>query len=92
MRVLVAGGAGFIGSHVVDLYLAHGDVVAVVDNLASGSRADLIPAAGLHEIDIRFERLLLDRLQPKDGLIPLRDRAGIGLDLDRQAIERFRIG
>jgi L-alanine-DL-glutamate epimerase-like enolase superfamily enzyme len=46
----------------------------------------------LEEDIYNFERLLLDRLQPKDGLIPLRDRPGVGLDLDRQAVERFRIG
>ncbi|MCC7370478.1 MAG: NAD-dependent epimerase/dehydratase family protein [Chloroflexi bacterium] len=53
MRVLVTGGAGFIGSHVVDAYIAAGLDVAVVDNLTTGSRANLNPAARLHEIDIR---------------------------------------
>ncbi len=53
MKILVTGGAGFIGSHVVDAYLAAGHDVAVVDNLASGSRANLNPAARFHQADIR---------------------------------------
>jgi len=39
-----------------------------------------------------FEWLLLDGLKPKDGMIPLPDRAGNGILLDRAAVERFRIG
>ncbi len=53
MKILVTGGAGFIGSHVVDAYLAAGHDVAVVDNLASGVRANLNPAARFHHADIR---------------------------------------
>lgn len=46
----------------------------------------------LDEDIYNFERLLLDRLQPKDGLIPLRDAPGVGLAVDWAAVERFRIG
>lgn len=53
LRVLVTGGAGFIGSHVVDAYVAAGHDVAIVDNLASGSRGNLNPAARFYEIDLR---------------------------------------
>lgn len=52
-RALVTGGAGFIGSHVVDAYVAAGLDVAVVDNLTTGSRENLNPAARLYEVDIR---------------------------------------
>lgn len=45
-RVLVSGGAGFIGSHLVDRLLARGDVVTVVDNLSTGRRENL---PGVHE-------------------------------------------
>lgn len=41
MKVLLTGGAGFIGSHLVDAYLARGDEVVVVDDLSSGQRANL---------------------------------------------------
>lgn len=41
MRVLVTGGAGFIGSHLVDLLLARGDEVAVLDNFSTGKRTNL---------------------------------------------------
>jgi UDP-glucose 4-epimerase len=52
MRILVTGGAGFIASHVVDAYLAAGHDVAVVDNLSTGFRANVHPAARFHEVDI----------------------------------------
>ena len=41
MRILITGGAGFIGSHLVDAYLAAGHEVAVVDDLSMGSRHNL---------------------------------------------------
>jgi UDP-glucose 4-epimerase len=57
MRCLVSGGAGFIGSNLVDALLARGDEVTVVDDLSTGRRANLEPglAAGaeLVELDIR---------------------------------------
>jgi UDP-glucose 4-epimerase len=52
-RALVTGGAGFIGSHVVDAYVQAGLDVAIVDNLVTGSRANLHSAARLYEVDIR---------------------------------------
>ena len=51
-KVLVTGGAGFIGSHVVDRLLELGHEVAVVDDLTSGRVANLSPAATLYETDI----------------------------------------
>jgi UDP-glucose 4-epimerase len=57
MRCLVTGGAGFIGSNLVDALVARGDQVTVIDNLSSGKRANLAGAlasgAGLHEVDVR---------------------------------------
>jgi UDP-glucose 4-epimerase len=58
MHVLVTGGAGFIGSHIVDMLLDRGDVVHVVDNLTTGSRSNLSPAAELNEVDITSPTLL----------------------------------
>jgi len=52
MRILVTGGAGFIGSHVVDGYLAEGHEVSVVDDLSHGQKAHLNPQAQFHQIDL----------------------------------------
>jgi UDP-glucose 4-epimerase len=54
---LVTGGAGFIGSHVVDALLQRGDEVHVVDTLVTGKREN-VPAAALHELDIRDEAIV----------------------------------
>lgn len=54
-NVLVTGGAGFIGSHVADAYLAKGDAVWIVDNLSSGRRENVPAGAELVEMDIRDE-------------------------------------
>ncbi len=53
MKVLVTGGAGFIGSHVVDHALAAGHEVLVLDDLSSGRRDNLDPRAHLHVLDVR---------------------------------------
>jgi UDP-glucose 4-epimerase len=63
MHILITGGAGFIGSHLVDLHLARGDQVMVVDDLSTGVRANL----ATHEDNplFRFEQadvLTWDRL------------------------------
>jgi UDP-glucose 4-epimerase len=52
MRILVTGGAGFIGSHVVDRFVERGHEVAVLDNLSSGFRTLLNPAARFFEVDL----------------------------------------
>src|SRR5215211_3492187 len=53
MRALVTGGAGFIGSHLVDALVARGDEVVVIDDLSTGRREFVNPAATLVEHDIR---------------------------------------
>ena len=52
MRVLVTGGAGFIGSHLTDALLTRGDEVQVVDDLSAGQLARLDTAATLHKVSI----------------------------------------
>src|SRR5687767_13032428 len=55
-RALVTGGAGFIGSHVADVLLANGFDVTIIDNLVSGNRDQVPPAATFQELDITDER------------------------------------
>ncbi|HWP49201.1 MAG TPA: SDR family oxidoreductase [Candidatus Limnocylindrales bacterium] len=57
MKILVTGGAGFIGSHVVDTFLSAGHEVVVVDNLVTGKRQNLNPQAKFYQIDIRSDEL-----------------------------------
>lgn len=60
MKVLVTGGAGFIGSHVVDLLITMGHEVCIVDNLwehGGGKPENIHPRASFHKIDIRDEGL-----------------------------------
>lgn len=51
-KVLVTGGAGFIGSHVAEGYLARGDEVWIVDDLSSGRRENVPEGASFHEMSI----------------------------------------
>ena len=52
MRALVTGGAGFIGSNLVDALLERGDEVSVVDDLSTGRRENVASGAALHEASI----------------------------------------
>lgn len=67
MKVLVTGGAGFIGSHVVDAYVGAGHEVVVVDNLTTGRRAHVNPQSRFHEVDIRSDalRTVFERERPE---------------------------
>src|SRR5690242_21927848 len=58
MRVIVTGGAGFIGSHLADAFLARGDEVAVIDDLSSGRPARLDDRTALHKLSVTDARLL----------------------------------
>ena len=57
MKILVTGGAGFIGSHLVDRLLLEGHEVTVVDNLSTGRRRNLNKAASFYKLDIQNSRL-----------------------------------
>lgn len=57
MKVLVTGGAGFIGSHVVDMLVNSGHEVVIVDDLSTGRLSNLNPAARFYQVDIRSAEL-----------------------------------
>jgi len=66
--ILITGGAGFIGSHVVDALLAAGHEVLALDNLATGKRRNLAAAAGFVEADLRradIDAILADYAVPR---------------------------
>src|SRR5262249_42747666 len=81
VRAIVTGGAGFIGSHVVDALLARGDEVHVVDNLATGSRDNVPDGATLHERDIR--KPLDDLLEGAELAVHLAAQADVGTSVER---------
>src|SRR5688572_14957478 len=70
MKALVTGGAGFIGSHLVDALVERGDEVVVVDDLSTGKRENLTGPGGAAELveadirDARAMRDLVDRIRP----------------------------
>jgi len=83
VRAVVTGGAGFIGSHVVDALVARGDEVAVVDSLVHGKRENVSPGAELHVQDIR-EPLddLFDEVRP-EAVFHLAAQADVRVSVER---------
>ena len=57
MKIMVTGGAGFIGSNVVDGYIDAGHQVVVVDDLSTGKERNIHPAATFYRVDIRKREL-----------------------------------
>jgi len=57
MNILVTGGAGFIGSHISDAYIAAGHTVVIVDDLSGGVPENINPKAKFYQLDIRSEKL-----------------------------------
>ena len=83
MRAVVTGGAGFIGSHVVEALLARGDEVHVLDNLSTGSREKLPQGAELHVGDIRSDApAAVERARP-DVVFHLAAQADVGTSVQR---------
>ncbi len=72
MHVLITGGAGFIGSHLVDLHLARGDKVHVVDDLSTGSRNNLAHHEG--NGNLRFDEADILTWQYLDRAVAWADR------------------
>jgi UDP-glucose 4-epimerase len=82
MRAIVTGGAGFIGSHVVDALLARGDDVTVIDNFSTGRRELVNPHAGFWEHDIR-ERFY----EPADVIFHLAAQADVGTSVEEPVFD-----
>ena len=68
MRILVSGGAGFIGSHTVDLLVEKSHEVAVIDDLSAGKRGRLHAGASFHQADLRDRKRVaqvLEQVRPE---------------------------
>ncbi len=52
MKIIVTGGAGFIASHIVDAYIAHGHEVHILDDFSTGQQRNVAAGARLHTVDI----------------------------------------
>jgi UDP-glucose 4-epimerase len=87
MRVLVTGGAGFIGSHVVQALLARGDEPHVLDNLATGKRENVPPEVALHEHDIREPLTDLVRDLRPDAVVHLAAQADVRVSVADPAFD-----
>ena len=71
MRAFITGGAGFIGSHLADALIARGDTVTILDNLSTGSRANIAhleDSITIHEGDIR-DKDLVDKLVAESDIV-----------------------
>jgi len=66
MKILVTGGAGFIASNIVDLFIKEGHEVAIIDNLTTGKKENLNPKAKFYNADIRDKNLIkiLEEFKP----------------------------
>jgi UDP-glucose 4-epimerase len=82
MRAIVTGGAGFIGSHVVDALLARGDEVHVLDDLSKGRRERVAGDATLHVADIRQPDEVFDTVQP-EAVFHLAAQADVRVSVER---------
>jgi UDP-glucose 4-epimerase len=82
MRAIVTGGAGFIGSHVVEALLGRGDEVHVLDDLSRGKRERLAAGAALHIGDIRDPDAVFDTVRP-EAVFHLAAQADVRVSVER---------
>jgi len=86
MRAVVTGGAGFIGSHVVEALLARGDEVHVLDDLSKGKRERVAAGAELHVGDIRDPDAAFDAARP-DAVFHLAAQADVRLSVAQPQVD-----
>jgi UDP-glucose 4-epimerase len=86
MRAVVTGGAGFIGSHVVEALLARGDEVHVLDNLSKGTRERVASGAELHVGDIRDPDAVFDAVRP-EAVFHLAAQADVRLSVEHPEVD-----
>lgn len=82
VNVLVVGGAGYIGSHVVKALLKGGHKVVVYDNLSSGQKINLFPEAGFVEGDILDYATLSQALKGMDAVVHLAAKKAVGESME----------
>lgn len=83
MRILVVGGAGYIGSHVVKSLLDEGMDVRVFDDLSTGQRINLFPKAEFIEGSILDTNALEKAMQGVDGVVHLAAKKAVGESMER---------
>lgn len=86
MRAIVTGGAGFIGSNLIDALVARGDEAHVLDDLSKGSRDNVSSSAELHVADIREPDAVFDAVRP-EVVFHLAAQADVGTSVDRPAFD-----
>jgi UDP-glucose 4-epimerase len=86
MRAIVTGGAGFIGSHVVDALLARGEEVHVLDDLSKGRRENVAEGAMLHVADVREPDEVFDAVRPR-AVLHLAAQADVRVSVERPAFD-----
>jgi UDP-glucose 4-epimerase len=86
MRAIVTGGAGFIGSHVVDALVAHGDEVHALDDLSKGKREHVAAGAELHVADIREPDEAFDAVRP-EAVLHLAAQADVRVSVEQPAFD-----
>ena len=85
-KALVTGGAGFIGSHIVDRLLQEGFHVAVVDNLSTGKRENVSPSAAFYNVNIRDRKLAgIFRRERPEVVFHLAAQASVSSSITRPA-------
>jgi UDP-glucose 4-epimerase len=86
VRAVVTGGAGFIGSHVVDALLARGDEVHVLDNLTTGKRENVPEGAKFHGADVRDPDAAFDEVRP-EIVFHLAAQASVSVSVERPDLD-----